>query len=709
MTTPTGGMAFAAGNSGEICLSFEMYGKSVAFKSVFAAYLPPTSMHQELYMKFDLLKAGSIKKKLFLTSTALVVVPILCVILLLNYSLGKKSEDDFLARAAGEMKQVDNVIAVLLDNAILNMELMSIHPATQRIDTSINSYAERTSDTDLKTLKRGEIESELFNHFRMIGKTHPDYIELYMGTKFGGFLTDDQTKVKAGYDPRKRPWYQEAVAQKGKASIAKAYLSTNGENVTAAVKAYAGPDGEVKFVSGIDISLKHLSEIINGIKIGESGYLLLVEGDGTVLAHPTRKDLIAKNISSVNIPELTEGVKNNAPYFRYKADGVEKVGRVMTASRGGWKIISVIDRNEILASARYLMGVIVLVGLVFTILAVIVAYAMANRITSGISRINVIMQDIARGGGDLTRRIDIEGKDEIAETAHHFNTFLDSLRGMFSDIRHEAARLTEGVHSINLVLGKLSDDFRDLADQSSSNAATIEEITVSISHIAGNAGEADSLVKDTSELSVESAHTISEVASKAGQSAHEVENLASLLAQLSQRSQEISGITQVIKEIADQTNLLALNAAIEAARAGEQGRGFAVVADEVRKLAERTGAATLQITSMTEGMRHETASAVSNMKQTLESAQGGVSYSEAAAAKIDGIRSNMDDVRSKMEEIAHSTLEEQAATTAMARSAENITNRMQRSEAELQTATATLQELDRLAQGLQDKFSSFRT
>jgi methyl-accepting chemotaxis protein len=151
------------------------------------------------------------------------------------------------------------------------------------------------------------------------------------------------------------------------------------------------------------------------------------------------------------------------------------------------------------------------------------------------------------GGGDLTRRIQLDGNDEISETAAHFNTFLENLRRLFLDIRTEAARLTDGVHSVNQVLATMSDDFRALADQSSSNAATIEQITVSISHIADNANEADNLVKDTDQLSGESAETVAEVAQKAGQSARDVESLSTLLEELSKSSQQISGITGVIR------------------------------------------------------------------------------------------------------------------------------------------------------------------
>ena len=198
------------------------------------------------------------------------------------------------------------------------------------------------------------------------------------------------------------------------------------------------------------------------------------------------------------------------------------------------------------------------------------------------------------------------------------------------------------------------------------------------------------------------------VADETGKSAQEVEALSAMLDGLSQRSEEISGIIRVIKEIADQTNLLALNAAIEAARAGEQGRGFAVVADEVRKLAERTSQATVQITGMIEGVHGETRKAVENMQGTLDAVRGGATHSTEAAEKINAIRHNINDVVAKIEEIALSTREQFSATTAMAQSAEKITTQTQHSDSALQRAAEQVRHLNGLATSLRGLFSNFR-
>ena len=510
-----------------------------------------------------------------------------------------------------------------------------------------------------------------------------------------------------------RPYFKQAMS--GIATISDPLIAKdNGKLVVVGAAPITRNGSPTGIVSG-GILLDDIIKLVGQIKTGNTGYAYVLQGDGLTIIHPDPNVVMKVNILtsdslSSELKSITRKmVKGEKGIDRYSYNKTSKYLAYAPIPGTNWSLAVNVPEQEVLSKLDSLMWTSAAIAILVLALSVAVSFYISASFTRPLNAMKNMLREIAQGGGDLTRRIDIRGKDEIAETSHYFNAFLESLREIFTDIRAEAGKLTEGVHDINQALNSISGEFRDLADQSSSNAATIEEITVSVAHIAEHAQEADALVKDTDNLSNASAHTVADVAKQATQSAEEIETLAALLEKLSQRSHEITGITQVIKDIADQTNLLALNAAIEAARAGEQGRGFAVVADEVRKLAERTGLATQEITSMTEGIRNETSVAVNNMRQTLESAKRGVSNAKDASGKIAAIRENMETVRNKMDEIAHSTKEEQAATTAMAQSSEGVTSRMQASEENLQHATRTLQELDKVAQGLHDKFSSFRT
>jgi methyl-accepting chemotaxis protein len=326
----------------------------------------------------------------------------------------------------------------------------------------------------------------------------------------------------------------------------------------------------------------------------------------------------------------------------------------------------------------------------------------------GLHGLRDAMQEISHGEGDLTRRIQITGQDEIAQTAQAFNTFIDRLHKMFLVVRNEAGQVTQRVEQVGDTVKGVADDSRQISDVSSTNAATLEQITVSISQIADIARDADGLVVRTGEVSTNSAEAMDRISGEMARTMSAVRDLSSMLTSLDSRSEQISGITNVIKDIADQTNLLALNAAIEAARAGEQGRGFAVVADEVRKLAERTSQATVEITGTVSAIRDETRQAVTNMQHTISSVDDGVALTQSAAAHIDEIRQAMHTVVQKMGEIARSTREQHSAANQIAQSTEGINNRIVESDSALQNAHLTLSDLSKSVATMRHSFAHFK-
>jgi methyl-accepting chemotaxis protein len=531
----------------------------------------------------------------------------------------------------------------------------------------------------------------------------------YIGTPDKKFISGHKVNMPPGFDATSRPWYKQAIAA-NKTILTPPYIDAESGQLIISFAAPVKSESGFKGVAAADISLAGVVKDVLDIKLTGNGYAILVNKTGLILAHSEKEKLnkpttdISSDLSANNLASIA----NSKEFSEISIAGEPKYVFVQAVNGTDIFLILVIDKKIILEPLNQLVWQAVAALVILLLIVIPVAGLLITKMLRSLDKVRIAMQEIAQGGGDLTRKIEIDGSDEIAATAQAFNRFTEQLRNMFIDIRKEVGNLTTGIGSINSVLNDLANDSQRLSDLSASNAATIEEITVSISHIADNSRDANQLVTSTGALSGQSASTVKEVANEVGKSAREVSDLSSLLDRLNQRAQDISGIIRVIKEIADQTNLLALNAAIEAARAGEQGRGFAVVADEVRKLAERTSSATIEITGMIDGIRGETGIAVNNMQTTITAVQSGVNLSEEAATKIGHIRENMDEVMAKISEIAHATSEQQNATTAMAQSAENITNQMQQSDSNLQQATRTVHDLNELAAYLTEQFGRFK-
>ncbi|GAB3257908.1 methyl-accepting chemotaxis protein [Chitinimonas naiadis] len=412
-------------------------------------------------------------------------------------------------------------------------------------------------------------------------------------------------------------------------------------------------------------------------------------------------------------PHVLEAIKSGKPLFD-ESDNPQYghlrtiIMPVQTSSGETYVACADVNADVVAAEVKSAVWTALLTGIVLLGGSLVVSLLLGKLIARPLQQLRDMMQALTTGSGDLTVKLEVRSQDEIGQIATYFNTFMGQLREMFLKVREETVKLTGGVKQISNMAEQLSQDARSQSDMASATAATIEQITVSVDHIASNTQDADQNAQETGHLSDVSANAVTDVAHQIERAASSVGELSGVMAALDQRAIQISTIVNVIKEIADQTNLLALNAAIEAARAGEQGRGFAVVADEVRKLAERTGSATVEIEQMIGGMRTQSSQAMTSMDATHDVVQNSVGMAQAAAEQIRGIRLRMGEVVSRVREIAGSAREQSSATTLMAQSAERISVMAQDGDRSIQVAKGVIDDLNALAGELREMIGRFK-
>ena len=522
-------------------------------------------------------------------------------------------------------------------------------------------------------------------------------------------IFNDNWQPPADYNTQTRPWYAQTKTN-NRVTLTEPYVDAQTRKMTMTVAVPFTTGGKFSGVVAGDVFVEDLVKAVLSAKIRSGGYMFIVNKAGKLIG-PPKAELTMKPLTDL-APALTPDVIDQVARLDAMQEGEIGGQTVLWQTIGvpgtDWYICAAVDKAEVLAPLRTLLYTLIGLSVLVLVLMVPVASYVIAKLFGGLMQLKAAMVEVSRGEGDLTLRLDESGSDEIAETAHAFNQFVARLHGMFGTLRNDAHSLIGGVQQVSTLVGDVASGSREMSDVSSSNAATLEEITVSISHIAESAHQADELVNQTEERLSESAQSITRLSSGMESTVSAVRGLEGMLASLDKRSEEISGITNVIRDIADQTNLLALNAAIEAARAGEQGRGFAVVADEVRKLAERTAQATLGISSMVEAIRQETSRAVGDMNQTVGAVDEGVQLTREAVDGIETIRRSMEEVVDKMHEIAHSTNEQHNATTLIAQSTESINGRILENDGRLHSVSEELTRLSSNARQMQDAFGRFK-
>ncbi|SFZ70537.1 methyl-accepting chemotaxis protein [Chitinimonas taiwanensis] len=546
--------------------------------------------------------------------------------------------------------------------------------------------------------------------FLITGKDAGRFEQVFAGYADKRMLYNLADKKPAdGYDPTARPWYKKA-SELRKPVLTDPYISSSTKKLAVTFASPILEGGNLAGVVGGDISLDEVLAVVKGIQLRAEGYAFVATRDGKIVAHPAA-DSALKPVGEV-MPGLDASLLSadaSGEVLREVEIGGQAKFVTATPIKGtDWVLGTVIDRKAMLAPLQSLLFVLVGTGVAIGVLAILLANLALSRLLVGLVRLRDALLEIAGGAGDLTRSIAVGSQDEIGLTASAFNRFVGSLREMFIGVRDKAHALSGDIDSLHEVTQRISSESTRQADISSATAATIEQITVSINHIAENARDAERMANDAGGVASRSASAVESLAGDIDGISRAVGKLASTLDSLGARSTQITAIIGVIKDIADQTNLLALNAAIEAARAGEQGRGFAVVADEVRKLAERTTRATAEIGELISSTDGEIQSALADMSATQGSVSDGVGASQAVAQEMGGIQTEMDKVVNSIRYIADATREQSAATNEMAKVAENMNRMSMETDAAIQGASATVAELNDLASGLQALVARFK-
>lgn len=346
-------------------------------------------------------------------------------------------------------------------------------------------------------------------------------------------------------------------------------------------------------------------------------------------------------------------------------------------------------------------------GVVVIIMA-ITYFLLRTIVLQPLAKMSDISRDIAKGEGDLTKRVPAEGNDEIAHMGKYFNEFIEKLQNMIKKVAHVTDKVASASVELSATAEEISKGTDTLTSRASQTAAAVEEMNATVGQVAQNSGKAASLAQDTVKTAQEGGTVVSSTISGMQQLSEAVSNSATIISDLGKSSDQIGEIVRTIEDIADQTNLLALNAAIEAARAGEQGRGFAVVADEVRKLAERTTKATKEIGDMIRQIQHDTRGAVDSMQQGTQKVTAGVDLVNKTGEALSQIVRMVSESADMIRQIAVASEQQSVATQQIASDIENVAKVTKESSSGAHESAKASQDLSQLAVELQGIVGGFK-
>jgi methyl-accepting chemotaxis protein len=509
----------------------------------------------------------------------------------------------------------------------------------------------------IKGLSNNVDNPEFVSHL-VQARTSGNFALSFYGDENGKMVDADPTIDRTGYDPRTRDWYKDTKAA-GQATLSKPYISASMKKL---VVAFSSPVAH-GVVSGV-IDIDSIINNINGLNIQANGEAILLLKDGTVIAYKDKARILkpASELAADLNTAFLEQSSRGDQFQEIQINGQEKLALTVPIPNTEWNILFSLDKSTLMDPLYSQLIQQIVIALIIGGAFSLALSLLINYLFRPLKTVSGALQTIADGRGDLTQRIPLSAQDEIGLLATNFNRFVGSLNELIAHIRTLASNIDgEADHGLK----RSQSSVRELSRQQQELtmvATAVTEMASATQEIASNAERTAAAAIQSAESSEAGKYLVNKTRESISHLADGVSEATDVIAQLDRHAQEINGILATIKGIAEQTNLLALNAAIEAARAGEQGRGFAVVADEVRVLSQRTAASTTEIQSTIETLQRTTQKAVGLMAKSQDMASHSVQDALDASAALEEITRAVSSISDMANQIA-TAAEEQSHVT----------------------------------------------
>ena len=616
-------------------------------------------------------KTLSIRTKFIFILSVIIIFLVACICTIIGMKVYNSSVYQLEQTLNQQVNSVDQMLQLFVKNNDALVQILLENPYVKNADESIHSYVNDSGEILVKDVEGVGNAASINQVFRNTHQMHPEFTVVYLGTKWGGQATSRQ-KMKGGYDPRTREWYKKTYSDQKNVAITNAYKAAiGGELVVTFARALLSSQNEFIGSLGVDVSLSELTEFIKKMKIGDTGYVMLCQNDGAILADPKHQDTNFKTLKDSGIPAFTEIANSTDKKLIIKMDGEKWHVYSFPINGLNWKIITFITERELLASFYSIFQSMVIAGFSLFIILLVLAFVFFKKVSIEFAKIKIVFSKIAKG--DISDRLKYDKHDEIGEMISYFNTTMDNMCDMVSGLLSQSKEMNdmgqnlsynmkETASSVYQISGNVegvknqietqSNCINDVAHSTTNIIKTTQDLTESIQIQSASVGRSSSSIEEmvanitsiTNILEQNNA-LIKNLYNKTKLGKEGANKANTVTRQIAEFSGSILEASVVIQNIASQTNLLAMNAAIEAAHAGEAGKGFAVVADEIRKLAEESNLQGKQIGSV--------------LKESIEIIENLIVAGEGAEKIFDEVYELTNQI-SNQEDVITSAMQEQS-------------------------------------------------